>query len=238
MTPTEASTHIGRHSELLTLAALTANGTEIALPFGNQGFWDFLYRENGSWLRAQVKTALGKGLSCRLARGHGTKSQPYTADQIDVFFVVCPETGAIWKFPVTVTLTPSFHVKLLESEAWLPPHSPRDSPLFSMPLPTLRNVKLGANPHICSLRTLLKRFPFPDSKPARSSTLSWDMILKFRAGFSMQKIADQYGIANESVHGRIRVVIKHILHDLGFDIPDRIPMARVHEICAPILRQG
>jgi hypothetical protein len=98
----------GRYCEILAAAAFISKGIDIAVPWGNSKGWDLLADDDG-WKRVQVKAARpGKtsGVWVNVAK-HGNRNKNgerqrmrYTKNDIDLFVIVLPESGEMWKIPV------------------------------------------------------------------------------------------------------------------------------------------
>lgn len=95
---------IGSRSESEVLAALLRAGYQVLIPFGVARY-DLAIDSGTSILRVQVKTGhirngavIYKTASC--SPGTGYQRRPYTADEIDLFAVYCPQTGGVYLVPI------------------------------------------------------------------------------------------------------------------------------------------
>lgn len=90
-TPPQLSTSsIGRHSELLAMAALIANGWSVSEPTVPEAY-DLLAYKDGLTLRAQVKTIKQRtrdGIDYYVIRGLKNSGQVYSLTDCDVFIGV------------------------------------------------------------------------------------------------------------------------------------------------------
>ena len=90
-TPPQLSTSsIGRHSELLAMAALIANGWSVSEPTVPEAY-DLLAYKDGLTVRAQVKTIKQRtrdGIDYYVIRGLKNSGQVYSLTDCDVFIGV------------------------------------------------------------------------------------------------------------------------------------------------------
>ena len=103
----------GKYCELLVLTRLVKEGMTIALPYGNQSGWDLLVENDGGWEKWQIKTAhqrKGGGsiyIDCRRSGdrktngGRRVANRKYRATDFDVLIGVLPDTGEMWKVPIS-----------------------------------------------------------------------------------------------------------------------------------------
>lgn len=94
---------IGEISEAMVLAKMVQTGVPVLIPFGNNQRYDFVLDENGTFVRAQVKTGrLRNGCvrfsSCSTNGFTGAKTAYH--GEADVFLVYCPDTGNVYRVPV------------------------------------------------------------------------------------------------------------------------------------------
>jgi hypothetical protein len=101
MRDSKTTIRLGNTSEALVLTAFQFDGVPVALPFGCHERWDLVAKIEGRWKAVQVKTAhhnqtSGFAWSAKTNQG----SESYTAEEIDLFVVVYPETGRMWRIPI------------------------------------------------------------------------------------------------------------------------------------------
>ena len=92
-TATLSTSSIGRHSELLAMAALIANGWSVSEPTVPEAH-DLLASKDGITLRAQVKTIKHRtrdGIDYYVIRGQKNNGQVYDKSDCDVFIGVVGE---------------------------------------------------------------------------------------------------------------------------------------------------
>jgi hypothetical protein len=97
---------IGLRTEAAILAELVRRGYAVLLPFGINQRYDLVLDIDREFVRAQCKTGrLRNGVvvfSTRSVRTntHQTFFRDYTTEEVELFLVHCPETGAIYAVPV------------------------------------------------------------------------------------------------------------------------------------------
>ena len=95
---------VGEISEGVVLGALLKQGKTVLMPFGNNQRYDLVIDEDGTFVRAQVKTGrLRNGVICfntSSVNGFTGKRTVYDG-QADVFLVYCPETDGVYNIPVS-----------------------------------------------------------------------------------------------------------------------------------------
>lgn len=93
---------VGEKSEGIVLAHLIRRGHIILMPFGNNQRYDLVVDlGNGVFLRGQVKTGVYRNGCVRFhpCSSSGGKKRDYR-DQIEVFWVYCPEIDKVYQVPV------------------------------------------------------------------------------------------------------------------------------------------
>lgn len=94
---------IGEISEGFVLAHLLKLGKVVLIPFGNNQRYDFVIDDNGTFVRAQVKTGrLVDGVVVfKTSSVNGfTGARRTYAGVADVFLVYCPETEVVYSVAV------------------------------------------------------------------------------------------------------------------------------------------
>ncbi len=92
----------GDISEALIFAALVKYGFTVLTPWGDKNRYDLVVDDNGVFIRIQCKTGCIRNgcvnfrtYSVTTKNGEPLKSG-YTADEVDLFMVYCPETDKIY----------------------------------------------------------------------------------------------------------------------------------------------
>lgn len=98
---------IGDRTTLAVMLALSEQGLEIAVPFGENTRYDLLVDDGTSIRRVQCKTGRLRGGAVRFktASSHAHHPNPkptqrHYVGQIDAFAVYCPETGGVYVIPI------------------------------------------------------------------------------------------------------------------------------------------
>ena len=103
------TSQIGEISRTQIIAALALQGKKIWLPLGDHQRYDLAIEENGTFLRVQCKTGrLIRGairfnpcsVDSRCKQGGCIRKQ-YSAEEIDLFGVYCPDNHRCYLVPVT-----------------------------------------------------------------------------------------------------------------------------------------
>lgn len=195
----------GKYCETMALSAFIADGFGIAVPYGNQRGWDLLVKSpDGRWCEVQVKIAtIGRTAGARVALTRGSASRRtigYTQSDCDLIVAVLPETGAIWKIPISAA-SGKRSVALTKEHLWV-----GDQPRSLLPdTPTIQYT-----PKNSKLRAMLRQVRIPAERPDKISERSWDFFLKFASGCSESAIAQQYALDPSSVHERLSRVFAHL----------------------------
>lgn len=89
----------GNLSEAKVLTAYIQAGFTVSVPFGNGAPYDFVVDAGRRLLKVQVKTGRLRG-GCVLFptlrfSGHSGRGRSYSAREIDVFAVYCPDNNQI-----------------------------------------------------------------------------------------------------------------------------------------------
>lgn len=106
----------GKCAEFLVLAHLMKEGKEVAIPFGNQGRWDCLVEENGTWAKYQIKTSRKRSKrpsiyidTVRSGNYSKTKTRSaayrtYKVGDFDWLVAVDLASGKMWKIPASLII--------------------------------------------------------------------------------------------------------------------------------------
>lgn len=103
---------VGERSEAAVLAALTAAGKEVLIPFGQRRY-DLAYEEGGRLLKVQCKSGREKN-GAIIFRTH-SEGRGATGDyrrDADLFGVFCHERGEIYLVPVADVPRSAAHLRL------------------------------------------------------------------------------------------------------------------------------
>jgi PD-(D/E)XK endonuclease len=107
--PKELSRHpvdVGERSEAIIFAELVKRGHQVLIPYGTNHRYDIVIDVGGRFLRAQCKTGrLREGVirfrtSSTRANTKGAYLTPYSAEQIDLFLIYCPDTDRVYAVDV------------------------------------------------------------------------------------------------------------------------------------------
>lgn len=92
----------GQSTEATVLGVLLSRGIPVALPVGVKRF-DLLVELDGRFQKAQVKTGRRRGgllvFNTAVTNPVNHTRRPYTSDQVDVFLVLDPQSGKLYKIP-------------------------------------------------------------------------------------------------------------------------------------------
>ncbi len=198
---------IGKYSEMLAAAAFIAEGTQIALPYGNQAKWDMLILPRGetAWKSVQVKTVpvLNDCSPYVVCYSHGRHKLPYVAGDVDLLVAVHPETGTMWIVPSDSFIGRN-NVRLKDSYIWC--GSVNRASLNVIRKPSDRTALFEKRSQARSeLRSRL-----PDRKPTWASDDTWAMVTSWCSGAGYEAISGRYGISGVSVKERVARALHHI----------------------------
>lgn len=105
----------GNSTEAAVLAILLTRGIPVATPIGVRRY-DLLVELDGRFQKAQIKTGqvVGGLLRFKVSTVHPVtgKRRPYTADEVDVFLVLNPATGKLYRVPFSLVGKTEFHLRL------------------------------------------------------------------------------------------------------------------------------
>lgn len=194
-------------SELIAMSTFTANGMSVAIPFGNQRGFDFLFEEDRIWKRAQVKTA------ARSTNGHATinatrtigrtrKALPYTLADTDYIIAVCLETSTVWKLSLQDTENKQ---KVSLGSEFIFSQGTGIWSRINQKMPKLDNFAIEDLRPIHYLRAKLLDAGIPDrtQRPVQISESTWDLLSKYSAGYSYSALAGASGTGIQNVQRRL-----------------------------------
>ena len=95
---------IGARSESMVLATLLRAGYQVLLPYGVARY-DLVIDDAGAFKRVQVKTGRIRNGTvvynvASTPPGCGGQRRYYTADEVDLFGVYCPQTDEVYLVPI------------------------------------------------------------------------------------------------------------------------------------------
>lgn len=181
---------LGNASEALALAAFQMDGIPVALPFGCPERWDLVAKLDGRWQAVQVKTAHHGQTSGFLWNARTTKdSTSYTSDEIDLFVIVYPETGRMWKILIADADGKS-SVPLTDEYLWKPGNitecaAPHPDPAITIPY---RPHKIRKS----YLRVLLEGHDLSGPCPESCRSPWWEAARLHVAGVGLWRMAREF----------------------------------------------